>query len=81
MVRFDKDPGVIGRPRKNDSGAGSRDGQLRRQLEFIRAHIDAATHDARIAVQIGASGRERIQAGIDAVCISLVDSFDHWLNR
>ena len=40
-------------------------------MKFIRANIDAATHDAQIAIQIEASGCERIQAGIDAGRVGL----------
>ena len=38
------------------------------RLKFIRADVHRATRDARIAIQVGASGRERIPA---------VTHFDH----
>jgi len=41
------------------------------RLKLIRADIDGVARDARIAIQVGASGCERILAGIDAGRIGL----------
>ena len=51
---------------RNDSEAD----QVER-LIFIRAHVHGTGHDAWIAIQVGAGGRERIQAGIDARGVGL----------
>src|SRR6185503_20462174 len=36
------------------------------RLKFIRANVHGATDDAWVTVEVGDSGREGIQAGIDA---------------